>query len=165
MKSSKLKFLSYIDICKIHKISYEKDIDMKYSEKKKRVEDFMFQSGDESFYRIVRFLNSYHSGLRKGDKIPEIQHFLNISVDIIDMGKQVSLAGISLIEAVKIALLHDLYEDYSFSDAIWDKKIKRLKDKSPISIDTMSYIVESDDLLEKVMTLSKIEEKGKQKKS
>lgn len=163
--SSKLKFLTYKKICFINKIKHDDIIEKKYSDVKKVVEDFIEKHEDGSFYKIVRFLNTYHSGLRKGGKIPELEHFLNISYDIILLDDYISSYGYSTIEIVKIALLHDLYEDYGKHDKIWDEDCKRLKHKSKITKDVLDYITEDKVISDKVLSLSKIDHLGKQKKS
>lgn len=163
--SSKLKFLTYKKICFINKIKHDDIIEKKYSKAKKTVEDFIAKSDDKGFEKIVRFLNTYHSGLRKGEKLAELQHFLNISSDIISLQDYIVASGLSVIEIIKIALLHDLYEDYSKYDKIWLSECKRLAHKSEITKDMLDYITEDETLSDKVLLLSKIDLKGKEKRS
>ena len=163
--SIKIRFLTYKEICLINKIKYDDGIAKEYYITKRTVEDFIKKSDDKTFEKIVRFLNMYHTGMRKGDKIPEIQHFLNICMDIISIKDYILSTKLCIFELIKIALLHDLYEDYNKYDKIWEMSIERLKFKSEIEKDTIEYLTEDKKLTDKVLALSKIDKLGKQKKS
>lgn len=118
---------------------------------------------DPSYLKAIEAFEiseKYHTGLRKDGVIEEFQHQINIANSIrpfIDTLKYPA-------ETFVIVFLHDLIEDYGLNDPIWDKKISRLKDLSPVPFsyieDNYSFlIVESLDAISK-----KVDDKKKKSK-
>lgn len=72
----------------------------------------------------------------------------------------------SVEKLIKIAFLHDLYEDYNQFETIWDKESKRLEGKPFISKRLLCSILSDQEIIDKSMVLSKrtIFEKKKRSK-
>lgn len=89
----------------------------------------------DSRYQVVReafdFAKPYHSGFRKDNATPEFQHHIEIALDLVKFNKQLSFPT----EILATVFLHDVVEDYGVDDEIWGKKLLRLKDLPPVSIE------------------------------
>lgn len=150
---------SYQEIIKKNKVEYDPSIEGDYISSCQHIYCFMKKHKlVDEFKDIFKIMSVYHKGMRKGGKIPEIQHFLSIAEDIIKLEPLIKKARLSIVEMLKIAFLHDLFEDYGM----------HAKESSISPFVEKEHLIEatgSKEITEKTMILSKFDEIGKKVKS
>lgn len=161
--------LEYKEIVKLNNINYSSSLspfEKDFNESKEKIFSFLKKQKDKSeIFKIIVLINKYHCGMRLGDKIPEIQHLYDIVVDLIKWEKEIKIAGIDILEVIKVALLHDIFEDYRETAKIWFEDRRRMGALTPLSFELFDLIIEDKVLIDRVLSLSKFKTDGVQKKS
>lgn len=156
---------NYESIIRLNQVDRDQQGKEKYYQSIKKISKELGTIKDPDLIGCFVFLFDYHTGMRKGNKLLEMQHQLDLVVDLIEHKKEIEDADLDFLKLVKLALIHDLYEDYNEKDEIWNKKLIRLEKLAPITIELLHEKIKDQDLIDKSLALSKVKEDFTVKKS